>query len=51
MKNVIYYLDIYEKLKDTPSYFNDKKTKRLFNIFSKLHEWKMYQISDYYRKD
>lgn len=51
MDKVINYVDIYEKLKNIPSDFSKKKTKRLFNIFSKLHEWRMYEISDYYRKD
>lgn len=51
MNKVINYVDIYEKLRNIPSDFSNKKTKRLFDIFSKLHEWRMYEISDYYRKD
>lgn len=51
MCKVINYSDIYEKLKDVPSDFRKKKTERVFKIFSKLHEWRMYEISDYYRKD
>lgn len=51
MSKLINYINIYEKLKNMPSDFSKKRTTKLFNIFSKLYEWRMYEVSDYYRKD